>query len=407
MTEQSEQREFQGELAHRVWQSIVVGPEAWRHERAYDYCPCCDAVQPRWVGAPPECSRCGQRNLDTIFTAMRRRLERAWDFCEATRLSPDRWLFRHSPDAADYSLWSTAVMALGCYAELRGLGIDAPWGNDEAVLRAWRKEIEAHLDPTTGLLRGTEEDEARASDLQKTDQYISNGYSRVLQKCKRVGLISADEKVYEIPIASSTRSDPLRSAEALAAYIESEREHWRTNPWSAGSWMWTVVTAHRSRRREAGLDPDDECVRRAHAWLDKKQDPATGAWGGEQAPHHVVVNGIFKVLSLYNDCGWPVRRQDQIVDFVLGGADRQRGFPGSGCTVFDPIMVLYVLRENGCSHRREEADLATARSCLTFLDNWDESINWYHGGNWNGKHNNGIPAFMAMLLLQRDTTERK
>ena len=87
------------------------------------------------------------------------------------------------------------------------------------------------------------------------------------------------------------------------------------------------------------------------------------------------------------------------MDFVLGGADRARGFAGQGCSVFDPMQVLYVLRCRGNEHRAAEVDAATAASILTFLDNWDESTGWFSEGTWHGKHNLAIPLYMASLLL--------
>jgi hypothetical protein len=43
-------------------------------------------------------------------------------------------------------------------------------------------------------------------------------------------------------------------------------------------------------------------------------------------------------------------------------------------------------------------DRYTAMTFITFRDNWDERTNFY-GSNWQGKHNNGVPLFMAHLML--------
>ena len=89
---------------------------------------------------------------------------------------------------------------------------------------------------------------------------------------------------------------------------------------------------------------------RRQQWLEARQDHATGAWyAGVEAPHHNVVNGIFKLFVTYERLGWEIPRQRAIVDFVLGGADRERGFGGQGCSVFDPMQVLYVLRAAGAT----------------------------------------------------------
>ena len=107
------------------------------------------------------------------------------------------------------------------------------------------------------------------------------------------------------------------------------------------------------------------------------------------------------MLVIYEQLNWPIHHQDRIVDFVLSGADPVKGFTGEGCSVFDPMMVLLVIRERGCEYRARDVEEKTAATFLTFLDNWDEAAGWYRGNNWNGKHNNGIPAYMARLLLDR------
>ena len=135
-------------------------------------------------------------------------------------------------------------------------------------------------------------------------------------------------------------------------------------------------------------------------WLEARQDHTTGAWyAGVESPHHNVVNGIFKLFVTYERLGWEIPRQRAIVDFVLGGSDRERGFAGQGCSVFDPMQVLYVLRCRATDHRAAEVDAATAASFLTFLDNWDEAAGWFREGTWHGKHNLAIPLYMASLLL--------
>ena len=135
-------------------------------------------------------------------------------------------------------------------------------------------------------------------------------------------------------------------------------------------------------------------------WLEARQDHTTGAWyAGVESPHHNVVNGIFKLFVTYERLGWEIPRQRAIVDFVLGGSDRERGFAGQGCSVFDPMQVLYVLRCRGHEYRAAEVDAATAASFLTFLDNWDDAAGWFREGTWHGKHNLAIPLYMASLLL--------
>jgi hypothetical protein len=44
-------------------------------------------------------------------------------------------------------------------------------------------------------------------------------------------------------------------------------------------------------------------------------------------------------------------------------------------------------------------DEAAARTFLTFKDLWSDELGWYRSNNWNAKHNNAAPAYMAKLLL--------
>ena len=43
-------------------------------------------------------------------------------------------------------------------------------------------------------------------------------------------------------------------------------------------------------------------------------------------------------------------------------------------------------------------DKYTATTFMTFQANWNEKSNFY-AGDWNGKHNNGVPLYMPHLML--------
>ena len=197
---------------------------------------------------------------------------------------------------------------------------------------------------------------------------------------------------YRLPAGAQSNRDYLATVEQARGWLE---ETWAAHaPWTAGSWTTRAVETH------LALQADPAVIDFVQQWLDARQDRATGAWyAGVDAPRHNVVNGIFKLFVTYERLGWEIPRQRAIVDFVLGGADRERGFGGRGCSVFDPMQVLYVLRCRGNAYRAAEVDAVTAATFLTFLDNWDEAAGWFREGTWHGKHNLGIPLYMASLLL--------
>lgn len=62
---------------------------------------------------------------------------------------------------------------------------------------------------------------------------------------------------------------------------------------------------------------------------------------------------------------------DEMIDYVLAGVDPAKGYVGAGCSVFDPMMVLWALRNRGESYRADEIDAVAAQSFITWLENWD------------------------------------
>ena len=343
----------------------------------------------------PICPVCGERPLRDIFSEMASRLHKAWKFFEATRWRDDQWYFTFAPDESEFSLNATS-RALGTYGELRAMGIRPPdcppWGSDQEVLDAIVGVFDRHLDPETGLLRIQPREGTGGGAISSPERYVSSGYEWQL----RNRVFMADR--YQPPVGTAANEDYIETPAKAQRWLE---DIWRDQrPWGAGSWTSRAVFNHLEIREAEGSEPEDEAIDFVHRWLDDRQDPETGAWYSEQpCEHHIVVNGIFKLFVAYERLGWPIRHQEKIVDFVLSGADKRNGFGGKGCSVFDPMQVLYVLRGRVCLHRIEEGDAATAASFLTFLENWDEENSWFREGNWDGKHNLGIPLYMACLLL--------
>ena len=389
---------------------------AWPRGHVYYFCPLCTAVHAVAAAAPATCPGCARHPLRDIFAEMAARLVRAFAFFDATRSTRHPWLFAPAPGEAIPEL-SISSMALGAFGELRAMGFlpppHPPWSADEDVLAAWTGAILEHRDPATNLLRVSDGDGTIGGAVASPERYVSSGFEWQL----RNRVFMADR--YRLPAGAQSNRDYLATVDQARRWLE---ETWAAHPpWTAGSWTSRAVETHLALRsaaaasgaglhtrgagtREAparnGPQPRDAVIDFVQRWLEARQDHATGAWyAGVESPHHNVVNGIFKLFVTYERLGWEIPRQRAIVDFVLGGADRERGFAGQGCSVFDPMQVLYVLRCRGNDHRAAEVDAATAASFLTFLDNWDEPAGWFREGTWHGKHNLGIPLYMASLLL--------
>ena len=326
---------------------------------------------------------------------MSERLGRTFTYFDRTRSGEHPWLFVMEPGGAAPSLRASS-MALGAYGELRAMGFappeNGPWATDEEVLNAWTGAILDRLDPATHMLRVDPEDGAIGGEIASPERYVSSGFEWQL----RNRVFMAD--VYRLPAGAQSNEDYLATTERALGWLEKTWRDWF--PWRAGSWTSRAVETHMALRAERGEEPEDEVIDCVHHWLEDRQDAATGAWYSDaECDHHNVVNGIFKLFVTYERLGWEIPRQREIIDFVLGGTDPAVGFAGAGCSVFDPMQVLYVLRGRGCAYRAAEADEAAARSFLTFLANWDEDQGWFLDRSWNGKHNLGIPLYMASLLL--------
>ncbi len=379
---------------------LLLPASAWPRGQVYCFCPRCTAVHAVDAAAQAACPACGRHPLHDIFAEMASRLERAFGFFDATRSAGHPWLFTTAPGEEAHALFISS-MALGAFGELRSLGFippsHTPWDSDGAVLAAWTDAVLEHLDPAANLLRVPEGDGTIGGAIASPERYVSSGFEWQL----RNRVFMADR--YRLPAGTQSNRDYLATVAEARRWLE---ETWAGHaPWTAGSWTSRAVETH-LHLQAAGVrgahcaQPEDAVIDFVQQWLEARQDQATGAWyAGVEAPHSNVVNGIFKLFVTYERLGWEIPRQRAIIDFVLGGADRERGFGGRGCSVFDPMQVLYVLRCRGNGYRAEEVDAATAASFLTFLDNWDEAAGWFREGTWHGKHNLGIPLYMASLLL--------
>ena len=376
---------------------LLLAASAWPRGKVYYFCPGCTAVHAVAAAAPAACPACARHPLRDIFTEMAARLERAFGFFDATRSARHPWLFTPAPGEEAHALFVSS-MALGAFGELRSMGFTPPplepWASDEVVLAAWTDAVLEYLDPATNLLRVPEGDGAIGGAVASPERYVSSGFEWQL----RNRVFMADR--YRLPAGAQSNRDFLATVDEARGWLE---ETWAAHPpWTAGSWTSRAVETHLALHGACatGPQPQDAVIDFVQQWLEARQDHATGAWyAGVEAPRHNIVNGIFKLFVTYERLGWEIPRQRAIVDFVLGGAGRERGFGGQGCSVFDPMQVLYVLRCRGNGYRAEDVDAVTAATFLTFLDNWDETAGWFREGTWHGKHNLGIPLYMASLLL--------
>lgn len=390
-------------MSRKLFDPIAVPPAQWASRLFYCYCPACDDVVGVDKVVEPACPVCGRHPLKDIFTEMLERLGNAWGFYERTRFRPGRWVFKFTPTDETYCL-QTTLMALSSYAELRGMGVASPWGSDEQVMKAWMAGLDAHLDRANGNLNGPVCERfgcgGKPGGIVTVPRYLAGGYALTLERCVETGVLDPHIPRYVHPAGGMTDEDHLRDPAAFDAYLKWREPIWRVTPWGEGSLLTRVIQNHCNLRQAAGLPPDDDMVQRAHRWLDAKQDPITGGWLGEEATREHILNGMFKVLQSYQARSWPIRHMDRMTDYVLSATDPKKGFTGEGCSLFDPIMVLCVLRGRGCMHRSDDVDEAAARTFLTFKDLWSDELGWYKSNNWNAKHNNGAPAYMAMLLLK-------
>ena len=386
---------------------LLLPASAWPRGKVYCFCPRCAAVHAVAAAAPAICPACARHPLRDIFAEMAVRLERAFGFFEATRSRRNPWLFAPAPQER-VPMLSISGMALGAFGELRAMGFapppHPPWGPDEETLEAWSGAILEHRDPVTNLMRVAEGDGTIGGAVASPERYVASGFEWQL----RNRVFMADR--YRLPTGAQSNRDYLATVAEARRWLE---ETWAARPpWTAGSWTSRAVETHLALKdaattggeggRTAGTSPprQDAVIDFVQEWLEARQDRTTGAWyAGVESAHHNVVNGIFKLFVTYERLGWEIPRQRAIVDFVLGGSDRERGFAGQGCSVFDPMQVLYVLRCRGNDHRAAEVDAATAASFLTFHDNWDDASGWFREGTWHGKHNLAIPLYMASLLL--------
>jgi hypothetical protein len=151
------------------------------------------------------------------------------------------------------------------------------------------------------------------------------------------------------------------------------------------------IKSHAEVVRAKGLDPaKDEIIMMLHEMIDAKF--VNGRWGKGGNP-----DGNMKMLVTYCTYNWPIPDHKALIDFMLDYANGQ--FKGRGCHAMNQVWVLANTRRMyPDGYRGAEIDNALGQSLLTFLENWDENLNFY-GNVWSAKHNLCMVHYMAQLLL--------
>ena len=381
-------------LDHAGRAHIVIPPSEWPRKKVYYFCPECRHVFGLPKTGAPICAKCSRVGCEDIFSEMAARLKRSWSFFEATRYQKGRWLFKHTLGAKGYSVWATGAMALGYYGELRALGFEPPWADrEQAVLDAWIGEVLKHRDPKDNLIKGP-----GAPAVPRTIDkwgYLSFGFQWQLRN--RVFLA----KRYQAPPGAQVSEDFCRSKAAALKLFDSLP--WAKNPYWACNMIGKAIHNHQDVLRAAGKGPADEVIELLHRKIDAKFHPDKGYWGGEKANHVTRTNGNMKMLVTYAIMDWEIPNHRKVIDFTLSGADERLGFKGRGCSAFNQMFSLAAVRRKypqDSAYRGDEIDKYAAMTFMTFLSNWNEKLNFY-AGDWNGKHNNGVPLFMPHLLLDQ------
>ena len=368
----------------------------WPGEKIYYYCPDCDEVFGLRKFADNRCGTCGREGLKDIFRELSERLAQSWSFYERTRYEGNKWLFRYKP-GGEVSFFAT-MLALALYGALRSLGFACPWeGTDDEIIDEWVDAFLAYRDPEAGLIDCSEIGGylwySQGPDTT-IEQYVSFGLSRTIE----LGLFEPGR--YTVAPGKMKEEDALDSVEKFHELVKI-----LPNSYGGGSWIWWALMNHRDIIRDRGEGESDEMIEYVHRWLDEGQDPETGRWlksADKEYNPEIIANGMFKVICSYTAFDWEIHYKEQIIDFLLDvRADPKKGFDGDGtCSIFDPMMVAWTLRGQGCDHRLEEVKEAVAKSFIAINDRWDDEAGWYKLGTWQEKHNIGAPFYMVAVILE-------
>jgi len=365
-------------LDHAGRAHIVIPADQWPRKLVYYFDPEVRQVFPLEKTAAPISPLTGRVGCEDIFSEMAARLKRSWSFFEATRLDPDKWLFKLTPGSPDYSLWATGAMALGYYGELRAMGFKPPCvDREQEVLDAWVAEMLKHRDAKDNLIKGLDTGAPSGTKLIDRWGYLSTGFQWQLRN--RVFMAGK----YIAPPGCQVSEDFCRDKETALKLFNSLP--WADNPyWACNMIGSKAILNHRDILLAEGKEFPDEVTEWLHKKIDSKYNPDKGYWGGEKANHINRTSGNMKMLVNYAVLDWEIPNPRKIIDFTLSGADAKAGFKGSGCSAFNQMFSLAAVRRKYpelVSYRGDEVDRYTAMTFMTFLSTWNEKLNFY-ADNW-------------------------
>lgn len=388
---------------------FVVLREKWRGRRTFHYCQGCDRVVGVLREEWPVCPVCETSDLDDIFTIIDRKLPTIWKFVEAMRVKegPYGRYQGYASDPRPYRIVASD-QAMSFNHLMRHAGYTPPWTKKQ--LEEWIDTILLDLNPETGLI----EDPFEIEEKGRTEEVLFNQY------CVSRGLASVFARAgfphkYHLPKQAMEERDCLADEQHALAFLNDQENPadfldaytWETSPYSKGSQVTWAIRRHEAVLREKGL-PDDGVVEFVHQWLDQKQNPQTGYWGGEKASANNQMCGAFKLLVAYQDHDWMINHLDRMVDTTISISTPEGDFGdnGFGCTVFDALLVFKIAQQKMPDYRAEDIYETTARTFLNFIKHWSDEEHFFTSEPMPGAraemvamHGLATPMYMAEILL--------
>ena len=388
---------------------FIVPKEHWRGRRTFHYCPNCGNVVGVPKEDPPACPVCKASDPDDIFAVVDRKLQTLWQFVEAMRVKEGPY-GRYRGFAGDPRPYRIVAsdQALSLNHIMHYAGYSPPWTKEQ--LEAWIDTILLDLNPETGLI----EDPFEIEEKGRTDEVLFNQY------CVSRGLAGVFAKAgfpnkYRLPEQAMQERDCLADKQHALAFLNDEENPadflnaytWETSPYSKGAQVTWAIRNHEALLRREGL-PDDGVAEFVHQWLDRKQNPRTGYWGGENASMNDQMCGVFKILMAYQDHNWRINHLKRMVDTTIsiGTPEGDFGDHGFGCTVFDALLVFRIAQQKMPDYRAEDIYETTARTFLNFIGHWSDEEHFFTPRPMPGAraemvamHGLATPMYMAEILL--------
>ena len=388
---------------------FLVPRDRWRGSRTFYFCEACKDVVDIARQDEPTCHACGAVGLPDIFTVMDSKVRTVWQFVENMRVKEGPYgRYKGSKDDPRPYRVVAADQALSLNHQMRWCGYTPPWSNEQ--LSQWIDTILLDLNPESGLI----EDPFDIQEKGRTEEVLFYQYNMSRGLAVVFGRAGFPDK-YQLPLKKRDEIDVLCDKDTATAFLNDQKNPaeflnaltWETSPYSKGAQVVWAIRNHEAVLKEKGLE-NDGVVEFVHEWLDRKQNPETGYWGGEQASMNDASCGAFKLFVAYREHDWEINHMERIVDTTLSIATPQGDFGdnGFGCTVFDPLLLLKVALRECPDYRAEDIYETTARCFLNFLAHWSDEEHFFTPEPMPGAQAelvgiNGLatPMYMAEILL--------